>query len=235
MDKLDFIQQQARAAQALEDEQIDEILSESALLEHIAANTDFRARPTSLQSRHFLRVIAIAAALVLLIPALNYGVARQTGGSSQALTVRCFSLATLDSKSQLENLVRSKQYGCSPNQLDDATNAPHWIGCILPNGQVGAIPTRKREITYASLGLPEFHFASDGVSTTGLENELLRLNRSGSCVSRQNQVRHVGEVLGSRGIANWRIQLATHAPCTSVSVDSIRKLVKITTRATNSP
>jgi hypothetical protein len=235
MDKLDFIQQQARAAQALEDEQIDEILSESALLEHIAANTDFRAMRTPRAQRHLTWAIAVAAAVALLVPTLNYGLSHQRGETSPMLSIRCFSLTSLQSRSTLETLQRSSHLGCKWDRINDAAVQPRWMACVLPTGEIGGIPTYKRRFDCTDLGLPRFHFSRHPVATSVLADRLLARSQGTMCVTRQRQVRQVAEILGKYGVADWRIQVVGQADCTAVRVDVRQKRVLISSRPSDWP
>jgi hypothetical protein len=235
MNKLDFIQQQARAAQALEEEQIDEILSESALLEHIAANTDFRASRTPRPQRHLTLAIAVAAAVALLVPALKYGFSHQSGETSPMLSIRCFSLTSLQSGSTLETLQRSNHLGCKWDRLKDAAGQPRWFACVLPTGEIGGIPTYKRRFDCTDLDLPRFHFSSHPVNTSVLADRLLTRSQGTMCVTSHRQVRLVAEILGKYGVADWRIQVVGQADCTAVRVDARQKRVLISPRPSDLP
>jgi hypothetical protein len=229
MDSFKTVQKNARLAQKLSSSDINRRLSEDDLLGRIEAVTDFR-RPNERNYLRLLASLASVAAVVVAVMALSGSFpSTNDRGHNVALSVRCFSTASLNSSSEVMPMRQTHTLGCNWHLSQDAVSSVRSISCVLNDGQVGVFPSRRRGATCATVGLPPFTPTSVPQLDAMLV-QLAKINSRTRCNHPDVLVAKAGIVLGRFGVANWRIRNASSDVCSIVVIDKEKRQITVEVR-----
>jgi hypothetical protein len=229
MDSFKTVQKNARLAQKLSSSDINRRLSEDDLLGRIEAVTDFR-RPSE---RNYLRLLAslasVAAAVVVVVALSGSFPSTLDRRHNVALSVRCFTTASLNSSSEVMPMRQTRTLGCNWHLSQDAVLSVRSIFCVLNDGQVGVFPSRRRGATCATVGLPPFTPTSVPQLDAMLV-QLAKINSRTRCDHPDALVTKAGITLGRYGVANWRIKNSSSEGCSIVVIDREKRQITIVDR-----